>query len=47
LSLVVDASVALNWVRQESDSPFAEALVRIEPELLVPDFWHDEATNVL
>jgi predicted nucleic acid-binding protein len=45
--LVVDASVALKWVLQEPDSPVAEALVRIEPELLVPDFWLVEATNVL
>jgi predicted nucleic acid-binding protein len=47
LSLVVDASVALKWVLQEPDSHVAEALVRIEPELLIPDFWLGEATNVL
>lgn len=47
MSLVVDASVALKWVLQEPDSPFAEALVRIEPDLLIPDFWLAEATNVL
>jgi predicted nucleic acid-binding protein len=47
LSLVVDASVALKRVLQEPDSHVAEALVRIEPELLIPDFWLGEATNVL
>jgi predicted nucleic acid-binding protein len=47
LSLVVDASVALKWVLQEPDSHLAEALVRIEPDLLIPDFWLAEATNVL
>ena len=31
----------------EPDSPLAQALVRIEPDLLVPDFWLGEATNVL
>jgi predicted nucleic acid-binding protein len=34
-------------VLQESDSHFAEALLRIEPDLLIPDFWLGEATNVL
>ena len=47
MPLVVDASVALKWVLQEPDSHFAEALLRIEPELLIPDFWLGEATNVL
>jgi predicted nucleic acid-binding protein len=47
LTLVVDASVALKWVLQEPDSHFAEALLRIEPDLLIPDFWLGEATNVL
>lgn len=45
--LVVDASVGLKWVLEEPDSDLAEALVRIEPDLLVPDFWLNEATNVL
>ena len=45
--LVVDASVGLKWVLQEPDSHLAEALVRIEPNLLIPDFWLNEATNVL
>ena len=32
---------------QEPDSPAAEALLRIEPDLLIPDFWLGEAANVL
>jgi predicted nucleic acid-binding protein len=47
VALVVDASVGLKWVLEEPDSDLAEALVRIEPDLLVPDFWLNEATNVL
>ena len=47
MALVVDASVGLKWLLQEPDSHLAEALVRIEPDLLVPDFWLNEATNVL
>jgi predicted nucleic acid-binding protein len=47
VSIVVDASVGLKWVLQEPDSHLAEALVRSEPDLLVPDFWLHEATNVL
>jgi predicted nucleic acid-binding protein len=47
LALVVDASVALKWVLQEPGSHFAEALLQIEPDLLMPDFWLGEATNVL
>ena len=47
MALVVDASVGLKWVLKESDSPLAEALVRTERDLLVPDFWLNEATNVL
>jgi predicted nucleic acid-binding protein len=46
-AFVVDASVGLKWALDEPDSGLAEALVRIEPELLVPDFWLNEATNVL
>ena len=34
-------------VLQEPDSPAAAALLRIEPDLLIPDFWLGEATNVL
>ena len=47
MALVVDASVGLKWVLEEPDSDLAEALVRIEPDLLVPDFWLNEAINVL
>ena len=44
---MVDASVGLKWVLPEPDSHLAEALVPREPDLLVPDFWLLEATNVL
>jgi predicted nucleic acid-binding protein len=47
VALVVVASVGLKWILQEPDSHLAEALVRSEPDLLVPDFWLNEATNVL
>jgi predicted nucleic acid-binding protein len=47
VTLVVDASVGLKWVLKEPDSSLAEALVRIEPDVLVPDFWLNEAANVL
>lgn len=47
MALVVDASVGLKWVLDEPDSHLAEGLVRTEPDLLVPDFWLHEATNVL
>jgi len=45
--LVVDASVGLKWVLQEPDSHVAEALATSGEELRVPDFWLNEATNVL
>lgn len=47
MTLVVDASVGLKWVLRESDSALAEELARSDEELLVPDFWLNEATNVL
>jgi predicted nucleic acid-binding protein len=47
LALVVDASVGLKWVLDERDSRLAQALVESEEALLVPDFWLNEATNVL
>ena len=47
MALVVDASVGLKWVLQEPDSHLAEALVRIEADLIVPDFWLHEVTNIL
>ena len=47
MAFVVDASVGLKWVLQEPDSPQAERLARSDVELLVPDFWLNEACNVL
>lgn len=47
MGLVADASVALKWIIQEPDSIIAKALIRIEPELPIPDFRLGEATNVL
>jgi predicted nucleic acid-binding protein len=47
MTLVVDASVALKWVLNEPDSYLAQALAEGEEELLVPDFWLNEACNVL
>jgi predicted nucleic acid-binding protein len=47
VAFVVDASVGLKWVLQEPDSPQAERLARSEVDLLVPDFWLNEACNVL
>lgn len=47
MTLVVDASVGLKWVLQEADSHLAERLARSEVDLLVPDFWLNEACNVL
>jgi predicted nucleic acid-binding protein len=47
LALVIDASVGLKWVLQEPDSHFAEALARSGEDLLAPDFWLNEASNVL
>lgn len=39
MALVVDASVGLKWVLREADSHLADALIRTERDLLVPDFW--------
>lgn len=47
MSLVIDASVGLKWVLEEPDSPAAERLSRSGEVLLVPDFWLNEACNVL
>nr|WP_282572176.1 type II toxin-antitoxin system VapC family toxin [Roseomonas acroporae] len=44
--MVVDASVALKWVLEEPDSHLAQELAEGEEELLVPDFWLNEATNI-
>lgn len=46
MTLVVDASVALKWVLEEPDSHLAQALAEGEEEVLVPDFWLNEAANV-
>lgn len=46
MTLVVDASVALKWVLEEPDSHLAQALAEGDEELLMPDFWLNEATNV-
>lgn len=46
MALVVDASVALKWVLPEPDSRLAQALAVGEEELLMPDFWLNEAANV-
>jgi predicted nucleic acid-binding protein len=46
VTLVVDASVALKWVLQEPDSHLAQALAEGHEELLVPDFWLNEACNI-
>ena len=39
--------MGLKWVLQEADSPLAERLARSDVDLLVPDFWLNEACNVL
>jgi predicted nucleic acid-binding protein len=46
VTLVVDSCVALKWVLGEPDSHLAQALAESEEELLTPDFWLNEATNV-
>ena len=47
MALVVDASVALKWVLDEPDSHLAQALAEGDEALLMPDFWLNEACNVL
>ena len=47
MAFAVDASVGLKWALQEPDSELAAALARGPDRLLVPDFWLNEATNVL
>lgn len=46
MALVVDASVALKWVLPEPDSHLAQMLAEGDEELLLPDFWLNEAANV-
>ena len=45
-ALVIDASVALKWVLTEAGSDTAISLLTREPDLLIPDFWLNEAANV-
>lgn len=47
MRLVVDTSVGLKWFLREPDSPAALRLARGNDTLLVPDFWLNEACNVL
>lgn len=44
---VLDASVALKLVLEEPESDLADRLYRSGPELVVPDFWLNEACNVI
>jgi len=46
VTLVLDANVGLKWVLEESDSHIAQVLTQGAEELLVPDFWLNEACNV-
>jgi predicted nucleic acid-binding protein len=46
VALVVDVSVALKWVLPEPDSHLAQALAGGDEELLMPDFWLNEACNI-
>jgi len=45
VSIVVDASVALKWVLNESGQEDAEAL--LDQDLIAPSLWLLEAANVL
>jgi predicted nucleic acid-binding protein len=47
VALVVDASVGLKWVLEEAESKLAERLARSDADLRMPDFWLNEACNVL
>lgn len=47
MRLIVDASVAIKWVVQESDRDAARAYVSDAHELLAPDFLLVEASNIL
>jgi predicted nucleic acid-binding protein len=47
MALAVDASVALKWVLAEPDSALAHAVAVSQDEFMVPDFWLNEACNVL
>jgi predicted nucleic acid-binding protein len=47
MALAVDASVGLKWVLEEPDSDVARVLALSDEVLYVPDFWLNEACNVL
>ena len=47
MALVVDASVGLKWALDEPDSHLAQTLTGSGETLLMPDFWLNEACNVL
>lgn len=47
MAIVADASVGLKWVLAEPDSALAQAVAAGDEELMVPDFWLNEACNVL
>ncbi|MBV8458069.1 MAG: type II toxin-antitoxin system VapC family toxin, partial [Acetobacteraceae bacterium] len=47
MALVIDASVGLKWLLAEDDSYIAQALAVSNEELLAPDFWLNEACNIM
>ena len=46
---VLDGSVALAWLFQDEQAPYADAIIGRLPalEMLVPRLWHLEVANVL
>ncbi len=42
----MDANVAVKWLLAESGSHLAQALAEGGEEILLPDFWLNEAANV-
>jgi len=47
VAMVADASVGAKWVLPEPDSHLALALAISDTTLLMPDFWLNEACNLL
>jgi predicted nucleic acid-binding protein len=47
MTLALDASAGLKWVLDEPDSHVAQALATGAEALIMPDFWLNEACNVL
>lgn len=47
MRLVIDESVGLKWAISEPDSALAAVVLAGDDVLLVPDFWLNEAANVL